>query len=138
MNEDTAATARDEGLSASLEDYLEAILQLERSSRVARISEIAAQLGVSRPSATGAIKSLRGRNLVSHVRYGHVTLTEEGARIATEVESRHVAIKAFLTGVLGIPTDRAETTACKMEHVLEPEILAYFVDYAGRQAHRSR
>jgi DtxR family Mn-dependent transcriptional regulator len=126
-------TAEDEALSASLEDYLEAILQLERTSRVARVSEIAGQLGVSRPSVTGALKSLGARNLVAHARYGHVTLTEEGARIAGGVERRHLAIKDFLTGVLGIPGDRAETTACKMEHVLEPEILAYFIDYAGRQ-----
>ena len=64
-------------LSASLEDYLEAILQLEREVRVARVSEIADQLKVSRPSVTGALKNLAGRGLVSHAPYGHVTLTEE-------------------------------------------------------------
>ena len=121
-------------LSASLEDYLEAILQLERSSRVARVSEIAGQLGVSRPSVTGALKSLAARNLVAHAPYGHVTLTEEGTRIALEVEQRHLAIKGFLVDVLGIPEERAETTACKLEHVLEAETLAYFVSYAkGRR-----
>jgi DtxR family transcriptional regulator, Mn-dependent transcriptional regulator len=120
-------------LSASLEDYLEAILQLERASRVARVSEIAGQLGVSRPSVSGALKNLGARRLVAHAPYGHVTLTQEGARIAAEVERRHVAIREFLTGVLGIPGDRAEATACKMEHVLEPEVLAYFVDYAERR-----
>lgn len=121
-------------LSASLEDYLEAILQLERSSRVARVSEIAGQLGVSRPSVTGALKVLAARRLVSHAPYGHVTLTEEGTRIALEVERRHLAIKSFLTSVLGIPEERAETTACKLEHVLEAETLAYFVSYAeGRR-----
>jgi Mn-dependent DtxR family transcriptional regulator len=50
-----------------------------------------------------------------------------------EVERRHLAIKNFLTGVLGIPDNRAETTACKLEHVLEPEILAYFVAHAQSQ-----
>jgi DtxR family Mn-dependent transcriptional regulator len=122
-----------EALSASLEDYLEAILQLERASRVARVSEIAGQLGVSRPSVTGALKHLSARRLVAHAPYGHVTLTTEGTRIAVEVERRHLAIKDFLIGVLGIPDHRAESTACKMEHVLEPEILAYFVAHAERQ-----
>jgi DtxR family transcriptional regulator, Mn-dependent transcriptional regulator len=134
VTEDSSFTAEQEVLSASLEDYLEAILQLERASRVARVSEIACQLGVSRPSVTGALKSLGARRLVAHAPYGHVTLTPEGTRIAVEVERRHVAIRDFLTGVLGIPGDRAETTACKMEHVLEPEILAYFVEYAERQS----
>ena len=50
---DTSGPVTQEVLSASLEDYLEAILQLERASRVARVSEIAGQLGVSRPSVTG-------------------------------------------------------------------------------------
>jgi len=122
-----------EPLSASLEDYLETILRLERASRVARVSEIAGRLGVSRPSVTGALKTLAARGLVAHAPYGHATLTREGARIASEVEGRHLAIRDFLTGVLCIPDDRAEATACRMEHVLEPEILAYFVAYAGQE-----
>lgn len=119
-------------LSASLEDYLEAILQLERSSRVARVSEIADQLEVSRPSVTGALKALASRGLVAHVRYGHVTLTEAGNVIAVEVERRHVAIRDFLIGVLGVPEEKAETTACRLEHVLEPDVLGHFVSYAEK------
>jgi DtxR family Mn-dependent transcriptional regulator len=119
-----------EGLSASLEDYLEAILVLERESRVARVSEIAEQLGVSRPSVTSALKNLGSRGLVSHARYGHVTLTETGARLAMGVERRHLAIRDFLTGVLSIPEELAEISACRLEHVLEPEVLAHFVSYA--------
>jgi DtxR family transcriptional regulator, Mn-dependent transcriptional regulator len=121
------------GLSASLEDYLEAILHLERTSRVARVSEIAEVLHVSRPSVTGALKSLTARGLVLHARYGHVTLTEAGERIAQDVERRHVAIRNFLTCVLQIPLDAAETAACRMEHVLDPEVLARFVAYAQAQ-----
>jgi DtxR family Mn-dependent transcriptional regulator len=128
-NELRAHGTEGEALSASLEDYLEAILQLERASRVARVSEIAGQLGVSRPSVTGALKNLGARRLVTLAPYRHVTLTQEGERIAIDVERRHTAIREFLTCVLGIPGDRAETTACKMEHVLEPEVLAYFIAY---------
>jgi DtxR family transcriptional regulator, Mn-dependent transcriptional regulator len=127
--ERTAAPYGD-ALSASLEDYLEAILLLERSSRVARVSEIAEQLKVSRPSVTSALKNLGSRGLVLHARYGHVTLTTEGARIALGVERRHIAIRDFLTGILSIPEDLAEVSACRLEHVLEPEVLAHFVAYA--------
>jgi len=127
-----------EVLSASLEDYLEAILQLERESRVARVSEIAEQLNVSRPSVTGALKNLAGRGLVCHARYGHATLTEEGARIAIDIEKRHLAIRDFLTGVLSIPEDKAETTACRLEHVLEPDVLAHFVAYADAVAEEDK
>lgn len=124
-----ALPAEAEALTASQEDYLKAILQAERSSRVARVSEIALHLGVSQPSVTGALKNLRGRGLVCHAPYGHVTLTEEGKEIALEVERRHEAIRCFLIDVLSIDEDRAEATACRLEHVLEPDILAYFVSY---------
>ena len=123
-----------DALSASLEDYVEAILRLERASRVARVSEIAEQLNVSRPSVTGAMKSLAARGLVSHAPYGHVTLTEEGAKVAAEVERRHLLIRDFLTDVLSIPGDKAEAAACRLEHVLEPDVLAHFVSYSERLA----
>ena len=126
----SADSADVEPLSASLEDYLEAILQVERVSRVARVSEIAEQLGVSRPSVTGALKALCARGLVSHAPYAHVTLTEEGKGIAAEVERRHLLIRDFLTEVLGLPMEKAESTACKLEHILEPDVLAHFVAYS--------
>jgi DtxR family Mn-dependent transcriptional regulator len=87
-------------------------------------------LKVSRPSVTGALKNLVGLGLVSHARYGHATLTEEGTKIAREVERRHLAIREFLTDVLGVDEQQAETTACRLEHVLEPDVLAHFVSYA--------
>lgn len=119
-----------ESLSASQEDYLEAILQVERVSRVARVSEIAERLGVSRPSVTGALKCLGARGLVSHAPYGHITLTEDGKVVAAEVERRHLLIRDFLTDVLSLPMDKAESTACKLEHILEPDVLAHFVAYS--------
>ena len=87
-----------DALSASLEDYLEAILLLERASRVARVSEIAEQLERLAAVGDGRAQEPGARGLVLHARYGHVTLTEEGARIALDVERRHLAIRDFLTG----------------------------------------
>ena len=118
------------GLSASLEDYLEVILHLERSSRVARVSEIALHLRVSRPAVTGALKSLCARGLVAHDPYGYVTLTAAGTQIALEVDRRHVAIRDFLTDVLGVPPQKADDSACRLEHVLEPDVLERFTSYA--------
>ena len=51
---------------------------------------------------TGALKGLVERGLVDHARYGHATLTETGTRLALDVERRHLAIRDFLTDVLGV------------------------------------
>ena len=45
-------------LSASLEDYLEAIFHIEKSRRVARAKDIARRLNVKGSSVTGALQAL--------------------------------------------------------------------------------
>jgi len=50
------AAAQSANLSASLEDYLEAIFNLAGESNIARSKDIAKLLGVSRASVTGALR----------------------------------------------------------------------------------
>ena len=54
-----------QNLTPSLEDYLEAILRLERKNRVARVKDIAVLLNVQMPSVTGALKNRRARERVN-------------------------------------------------------------------------
>jgi len=122
--------AQSRPLTASLEDYLEAIFCLVQERRVARAKEIAARLNVSMSSVTGALHSLSARGLVNHEPYSHVTLTEEGRRAAERVVSRHNALCRFLTDVLGVNEVRAEESACRMEHVVDAEVLARLVELA--------
>ncbi|HEV58563.1 MAG TPA: MarR family transcriptional regulator, partial [Phycisphaerales bacterium] len=58
--------ARSVSLTASLEDYLEAIFHLENKDKVARSKDIAGALGVARPSVTGALRTLAGKGLVNY------------------------------------------------------------------------
>ena len=71
-----------EELSASIEDYLEAIGHLEKQNRVARVKDIAERLNVQMPSVTGALKVLRGKGLVNYERNSYITLTEDGLKVA--------------------------------------------------------
>lgn len=128
--EPVVCTALRPALSESLEDYLEAILQLEREALVARVSQIASVLGVSRPSVTRALKALSGRELVEHESYGYVTLTPLGRQVASHVERRHLALRDFLVGVLHLSSESAETAACRMEHALEPDVFERFAEFA--------
>ena len=50
-------------LSASLEDYLEAILNIAGESNTARSKDIAESLGVAKSSVTGALKGLAKKGL---------------------------------------------------------------------------
>ena len=124
-------------LSASLEDYLEAIYHLVRENRVARVRDIAERLGVQMPSVTGALRSLAAKELVNHDPYSYVTLTPAGERIARDMVRRHEVLTGFLNDFLGLDLAAAERNACAMEHAIEPQVLdrlVAFVEGAGRPA----
>ncbi len=119
-------------LSASLEDYLEAILNLAGDSQGARSKDIAEALGVARPSVTGALKVLRERGLANYQPYGCITLTASGRTVAEEVARKHSVLTSFFVSVLGVEEDVAQKAACKAEHALGPEIigrLLSFIEY---------
>jgi DtxR family Mn-dependent transcriptional regulator len=110
-------------LTASLEDYLEAIFRLSQERRVVRVRDIANALGVTPPSATGAVQQLKQRGLVSHEKYEDVLLTEEGQAVASEVNQRHEELRAFFEDVLLLDGDVAEAEACVLEHSISGQTL---------------
>ncbi len=121
-----------EGLSASLEDYLEVIFHLEQSNRVARAKDIADQMSVQRASVTGALKALSGRGLINYSPYSFITLTPSGRDIAREVIRRHKTLKEFFMNTLQLGPEDAEANACRIEHAIDPtamERLVRFVEF---------
>ena len=109
-------------LSASLEDYLEAIFNLAGEAEAARSKEIAKELGVSKASVTGALRVLKRKGLVNYKPYDTVTLTERGKAAAAEIARKHEILKSFFINVLGVKAEVGQQAACRAEHVLGPEI----------------
>jgi DtxR family Mn-dependent transcriptional regulator len=116
--------AKSNNLSASLEDYLEAIFNLAGESNVARSKDIAKLLGVSRSSVTGALRTLKQKGLANYKPYDFVTLTEAGQVAAAEIAQKHSVLKSFFINVLGIQKEVAQQAACKAEHALGPEVIS--------------
>ena len=108
-------------LSSKMEDYLEAILILQKETGVARVGEIAKNLNVKSPSVNSAIKFLTDQGLVIHEKYGYVKLTKEGDLLASEVKSKHDILFRFLTEFLMLKPDKAEKEACRIEHSISRE-----------------
>ena len=52
----------------------------------------------------------------------HIRLSTLGRLRAAEVVRRHRLAEHLLTGVLEVPEDAVESTACKMEHILNAEV----------------
>ena len=110
-------------LSASLEDYIEAIAHIVAEKKVARGKEIAKRLKVSRASVTEALRALSKKGLVNYEPYEVITLTAEGKVAAEDVIRRHEALKEFFIKVLAIDDTIAEEGACRIEHAAPPEVI---------------
>ena len=104
----------------SAEDYLESILVLSQKGGGVRSVDIAARLGVSKPSVSHAMKLLREDGYIAMDRYGTVTHLEKGAEIANRNYERHTVLTKRLEG-LAVPSEMASADACKMEHDISPE-----------------
>lgn len=117
------AKTKNNNLSASLEDYLEAIFNLSGDSNVAHSKDIAKLLGVSKSSVTGALRVLKERRLANYKPYDSITLTKTGRTAAAEIVHKHNILKSFFVNVLGVETDIAHQAACKAEHTLGPEVI---------------
>lgn len=128
----TAATL---SLSREMEDYLETIASLIRSAGEARVTDIAERLSVRKPSVTLALRSLAEKGLVHYQPYAQPTLTEQGQTIAKRIQHRHDVLKRFLTDVLLLRDELAESNACRLEHAVDKEVLdhlAHFMDFVQR------
>lgn len=106
-------------LSASTENYLEAIAQLIDENGVAQVSAIAQILGVKLPSVTVALKALAKKGYVNYAPYQPVSLTSEGRAQADSVTRRHRLLRRFLTELLELPAGHADELACRLEHIFD-------------------
>ncbi|MDR3629854.1 MAG: metal-dependent transcriptional regulator [Desulfocapsaceae bacterium] len=116
-------------LSASLEDYIEAIYHIVEEKLVARSKDIAMRLGVSRASVTEALRALSHKELINYAPYEAITMTEKGKKAAEDVIFRHNALKRFFIEILSIDNDTAEEGACRIEHAAPPEVISRMINF---------
>ncbi|MFW5790379.1 MAG: metal-dependent transcriptional regulator [Halanaerobiaceae bacterium] len=116
-------------ITSSMEDYLEAILEITRESGSARISEIADKLDLAASSVSEVIGKLAQMQLVTQKKYGPVLLTSKGRDYAEIISCRHQMIKKFLTNVLGVDEVIAENDACMMEHVISNVTMEHLAEF---------
>lgn len=105
------------------ENYLETILMLKEKKGTVRSIDIARELNFSKPSVSRAMGILREEGFIIMENSGEIQLTDAGRRKAEDVYSRHRLLTAFLHEVAGVSTEMAEENACRMEHILDQEVV---------------
>jgi len=117
-------------MPGAFERYLEAIYELgESGGGEVRVKDIAASLGVSKPSVSEMVDRMVESALVTHDKYQLIKLTTKGKRIAKGLDRKHDTIKHFFIDVLRVDEALADKDACEIEHVISDKTLDKLVEY---------
>lgn len=111
-----------DGIHESGEDYLEAILRLQKENGAARSVDVAKKLNVSKPSVSRAMSVLEQKGYVATAKDGSLVFTDKGRQEAESIYSRHVLLTKFLMEITGVKESVAEENACRIEHDIDPEV----------------
>ncbi len=113
------------------EMYLKSVLMIGLNGHRVTTSRVADAMGVSAPSASEMLKRLEHAGYVESGSEG-VQLTDAGVKIATQVVRRLRLAERLLTDILKMDLERVYDEACKMEHVISPEVESRLDDVLKR------
>ncbi len=120
------------GLTAALEDYLEAIYLIFQKAGTVRVKDVAEHLKVKEASVSEAVRRLVERGLLKHERYGELVLTEKGRKTAREIYKRHQVLQKFFKDILGVNEETAYRDACAIEHAISRETLQKLIEFVEK------
>ena len=107
-------------IHAAGEDYLEAVLILQKQKGTVRSVDVARHLEVTKPSVCNAVATLRDGGFLTMDEDYSLHLTDVGREVAEQTYEKH----RFFTDRLieaGVDPDTAERDACRIEHVISDE-----------------
>jgi DtxR family Mn-dependent transcriptional regulator len=118
-------------ISLKQQIYLETIYDLSVSEGHAHVKSIAERLSNSMPSVTEAMRKLAEKKLIHYDVRKNVSLTKEGEKIARELDKRHSVLADFYAKILGCPASKAQSIACKVEHVVDSDFCERLAGFAS-------
>ena len=104
-----------------LEEYLEAIWELNEEGISVIQARLAEHLGHSAPSVSEMVRRLKADGYVE-VDGRFLALTDKGVARAVSVVRKHRLAERLLTDIIGIPWHRTHVEACRWEHVISDEV----------------
>ena len=107
-------------LHASGEDYLEAILVLQRKKGMVRSVDVARHMDVSKPSVCHAVATLKNGGFLTMDDGFFLHLTNIGREVAEQIYEKHRFFTERLIAA-GVDPKTAEADACRIEHVISDE-----------------
>ena len=110
----------DKKLHASGEDYLEAVLVLQKEKGMVRSVDVARHMDVSKPSVCHAVATLKNGGFLTMDDGFFLHLTNIGREVAEQIYEKHRFFTERLIAA-GVDPETAEADACRIEHVISEE-----------------
>ena len=114
----------EEPLSATVEEYLETIYNMNMEGEVVIGARLAEKFRVAPPTVTEMLKRLVRDGYVEMDNRRQVTLTEAGNQAAEAVLRRHRLTERFLVDMLGMQWHQVHEEACRLEHFISGAVEA--------------
>lgn len=119
-------------VTSTVEDYLKAILRLQRSNGSTAVGEVARELSLTPGTVTTMMRHLSGEGYVDYQPRKGLRLTARGESAALRVVRRHRLIELFLVQVIGLDWAEVHEEAEHLEHVVSDRLLDRIDEMLGR------
>lgn len=106
------------------------ILQVQ--GKELRVTDIANQMNISKPSVTKAINSLKENGLVDYETYGKIELTENGNDLAKKILEAYDISYVFFKDVLGLDDEASKREAEKLKLTMEDNTINNLAKYVHK------
>ena len=119
-------------LHASGEDYLEAVLVIQKKKGMVRSVDVSRHMEVSKPSVCHAVATLRDGSFLTMDEDHFLQLTDVGREVAEKIYERH----CFFTEqpiTAGVDPRTAEADACRIEHIISDESFSRLKEAAAQE-----
>lgn len=121
-------------ISQTEENYLKALFHLTNETaekEEAGTNELAAYLEVKPASVSDMLKKLKEKEFVDYEKYGKISLTANGRKIAVDIIRKHRLWETFLYEKLDFSWDEVHEVAEQLEHIDSNKLIEQLERFLG-------
>jgi DtxR family Mn-dependent transcriptional regulator len=119
-----------DGFHPPLEEYLEAVYELQEEGTPVIQARLAERLGHAPPSVSEMIGRLRADGFLESEGRA-LRLTAKGRKRAESVVRKHRLAERLLTDIIGLEWHKTHLEACRWEHVISDDVEARLIVILG-------
>lgn len=99
------------------ENYLKALYYLHQKSTSISLSDLGAEMNVSKPTANAMVKRMMAKGWIAYEKYKPLYFTPKGLKLAATIIRKHRLSEMFLSQIMHFGWEEVHDVAEDLEHV---------------------